>query len=118
MSLSAEVPFALAKLKFLEPLRRTIPHDLHKAVSGPQRHHQTGSPEPGSVLALMPSLVFAAARPSCCRTLALWSVCGTVLGRKNHVAGAAEDFLFGVPSETLGSDIPRDYIAAQTQQNH
>jgi hypothetical protein len=54
----------------------------------------------------MPSLVFAATRPSRCRAFALRSACRAVLRGENQIAGPPQDFGFAVPREALGPDIP------------
>jgi hypothetical protein len=84
----------------------TNPSPLRSGIINPDPQ------EPGAILALMPSLVFAATRSSRRRALALWGACRAVLRGENQIARLPQDFGFAVPREALGPDIPGDDASA------
>src|SRR5215210_937306 len=107
----AEASLALPQLHFLRMLRRTIAHDLDEAHARAQPHHQPGAPESRSILPLMPPFVFASTVAGRSRSLILRGSCRPVLRRKNDVSVLANNFFLGIPSQTLGTDIPADHLA-------
>src|SRR3954466_82556 len=109
----AETCLALGQFELLGVLRRPVAHDLYKAVPCTKPHHEAGSPKSGSILSLMPPLIFASTILRSSRALLLRGAAGAVLGRKNDVAVAAQNLLVGVPGETLRTDDPADHLPGQ-----